>query len=71
LCVSDALRKQLTSWKRADERRDLETLHAGATQQVDQAHLVVGADHLGLVLEAVPRADLTDRDTLRDHAQTL
>ena len=39
-------------------------LQAGARERVDQAHLVVGRDDLGLVLEAVARADLADADGL-------
>ena len=38
-------------------------LQAGAGEQVDQPHLLVGGDDLGLVLEAVAGADLADADT--------
>ena len=48
----------------AHEARRLDPLHAGARERVDQAHLVVGRDDLGLVLEAVARADLADADGL-------
>ena len=48
----------------AHEARDLQPPQAGAGEQLDQAHLVGGGDHLGLVLEAVARADLADADVL-------
>ena len=47
----------------AHEARDLEPLQPGAREHVDQAHLVGGGDHLGLVLEAVARPDLADLRT--------
>ena len=46
----------------ADEARDLQSRNAGAGEQLDQAHLVVGGDDLGLVLEPVARSHLADRD---------
>ena len=46
----------------ADEARDLEPPDAGAGEHLDQPDLVVGGDDLGLVLEAVTRADFADPD---------
>ena len=42
----------------AHEARHLEPPQAGARERVDQLDLARGGDHLGLVLEAVARADL-------------
>ena len=44
----------------AHEARDLEARQPGARERVDQLHLALGGDHVGLVLEAVARADLPD-----------
>src|SRR4029450_7906344 len=38
--------------------------HARAHERVDETHLVVGRDDLGLVLEAVARPDFPDADGL-------
>jgi hypothetical protein len=42
----------------ADERGRLDPPQARAGETVDEAHLVLGGDHLGLVLEAVARPHL-------------
>src|SRR3954447_14864551 len=52
--------RELRDHVRAHEARHLEALDAGARELLDQAHLVVGRDHLRLVLEAVARTDLAD-----------
>ena len=52
--------RQLRDHVGAHERRDLEAAQPGTPERVDQAHLVVRGDDLGLVLEAVARADLAD-----------
>ena len=54
------------SWGITSARTKLVTsrrLHAGAREQVDQPHLLVGGDDLRLVLEAVAGADLADADS--------
>ena len=43
---------------------DLDAPQAGAHERVDEPHLVVGGDDLGLVLEAVARTDLADAHAL-------
>ena len=48
----------------AHEARRLDAPQAGAHERVDEPHLVVGRDDLGLVLEAVARADLADAHAL-------
>src|SRR5204863_6260593 len=50
----------------ADEGRHLESLQAGRSEHVDQAHLVGRGDDLGLVLKPVARPDLTDSDACWD-----
>jgi hypothetical protein len=44
----------------AHERGHLHPLQPRAGEQADQPELVRGLDHLGLVLEPVPRPDLAD-----------
>ena len=48
----------------AHEARDLEAPQARARERLDQLDLGRGRDHLGLVLEAVARADLADADAV-------
>ena len=48
----------------AHEARRLDAPQAGAHERVDEPHLVVGRDDLGLVLEAVAGADLADAHAL-------
>ena len=52
----------------AHEARDLDAPQPGAREPVDQRDLVGGRDDLRLVLQAVARADLADRDaSCRQH----
>src|SRR5215218_920107 len=55
----------------ADEARHLEALQARAREHLDQPHLVVGRDGLGLILEAVARADLADADRIVSHGYIM
>ena len=49
---------------RTDERRCLESAHAGADEGVNHLGLECGGDQARLHLKAVSRSDLGDRDPL-------
>ena len=51
---------ELRDHVRAHEARDLEPLQPRRGERLDQPHLVLGRDDLGLVLEPVPGPDLAD-----------
>ena len=55
----------------ADERGHLDPLQARVDEHPDQPDLLGRRDHLGLVLEAVSRADLADPDLGREAAHRL
>ena len=52
----------------AHERGELDPPQPRLAEHVDQPHLLVGRDHLGLVLKAVARPDLADPHALGERA---
>ena len=61
---------QLRDHVGAHEARDLQPPEASLREQLHEPHLVVSRDDLGLVLEAVPRADLANPHVF-GHVQIL
>ena len=55
---------QLRDGTRRDERGDLEMPHAGIDQLIDRRDLGCGRDELRLHLQAIARADFSDRYSL-------